>query len=87
MLTRALQYNNYLTIHTQIRKTNYIVHFVTINNEEEKKIKTLIYSHLNVSFTNASLGGRLDMIHKKISSIPTEHSQNIGRRHVKVIVQ
>ena len=40
MLTRALQYNNYLTVHTQIRKKNYIVHFVTINNEEEKKIKT-----------------------------------------------
>ena len=37
MLTRALQYNNYLTVHTQIRKKNYIVHFVTINNEEEKK--------------------------------------------------
>ena len=36
MLTRALQYNNYLTVHTQIRKKNYIVHFVTINNEEEK---------------------------------------------------
>ena len=35
MLTRALQYNNYLTVHTQIRKKNYIVHFVTINNEEE----------------------------------------------------
>ena len=39
MLTRALQYNNYLTVHTQIRKKNYIVHFVTINNEEGKKIK------------------------------------------------
>ena len=26
----------------------------------------------NVSFNNASLGGRQDMIHKKISSIPTE---------------
>ena len=39
MLTRALQYNNYLTVHTQIRKKNYIVHFVTINNEEEKKLK------------------------------------------------
>ena len=36
MLTRALQYNNYLTVHTQIRKKNYIVHFITINNEEEK---------------------------------------------------
>ena len=41
----------------------------------------------NVSFINASLGGRLDMIHKKISSIPTEYFQNIGRRHAKVIVQ
>ena len=39
MLTRALQYNNYLTVHTQIRKKNYIVHLVTINNEEEKKLK------------------------------------------------
>ena len=41
----------------------------------------------NVSLINASLGRRLDMIHKKISSIPTEYFQNIGRRHVKVIVQ
>ena len=40
MLTRALQYNNYLTVHTQIKKKNYIVHFVTINIEERKKIKT-----------------------------------------------
>ena len=40
MLTRALQYNNYLTVHTQIRKKNYTVHFVTINNDEEKKVKT-----------------------------------------------
>ena len=39
MLTRALQYNNYLTVHTQIRKKNYIVHFITINIEEEKKLK------------------------------------------------
>ena len=38
MLTRALQYNN-LTVHTQIKKKNYIVHFVTINIEE-KKIET-----------------------------------------------
>ena len=38
MLTRALKYN-YLTVHTQIRKKNYIVHFVTINNEEEKILK------------------------------------------------
>ena len=49
MLTRALQYNNYLTVHTQIRKKNYIVHFVTINNEEGKKIKTTaIYSLYNL---------------------------------------
>ena len=49
MLTRALQYNNYLTVNTQIRKKNYIVHFVTINNEGEKKIKTTaIYSLYNL---------------------------------------
>ena len=41
----------------------------------------------NVSFINACLGGRLDIIHKKISSIPTEYFQNIGRGHMKVIVQ
>ena len=35
------------------------------------------YMNDNVSFVNASLGGRLDMIHKKISSIPTEYFQNI----------
>ena len=46
-----------------------------------------VYINDNVSFINASLGGRLDMICKKISSIPTEYFQNIGRRHVKVIVQ
>ena len=34
-----LQNNNYLTVQTQIRKKTYIVHFVTINNEEEKKSK------------------------------------------------
>ena len=39
MLTRALQYNNYLTVHNQIKKKSYIVHFVTINIEEEKKLK------------------------------------------------
>ena len=38
MLTRALQYNN-LTVHTQIKKKNYIVHFVTMNIEEEKNLK------------------------------------------------
>ena len=49
MLNRALQYNNYLTVNTQIRKKNYIVHFVTINNEGEKKIKTTaIYSLYNL---------------------------------------
>ena len=36
-----------------------------------------VYMNDNVSFVNASLGGRLDMIHKKISSIPTEYFQNI----------
>ena len=39
----------------------------------------------NVSFINVSLGGRLDMIHKKISSIPTEYFQNIGRRQVMLL--
>ena len=48
MLTRALQYNNYLTVHTQIRKKNYIVHFVTINNEEKKIKTTAIYSLYNL---------------------------------------
>ena len=37
MLTRALQYN--LTVHTQIKKKNYIVHFFTMNIEEEKNLK------------------------------------------------
>ena len=48
MLTRALQYNNYLTVLTQIRKKNYIVHFVTINNEEKKIKTTAIYSLYNL---------------------------------------
>ena len=44
-----IKYNNYLTVHTQIRKKNYIVHFVTINIEEEKKLKTTaIYSLYNL---------------------------------------
>ena len=46
-----------------------------------------VYINDSVSFINASLGGQLDMICEKISSIPTEYFQNIGRRHVKVIVQ
>ena len=44
--------------------------------------KPSVYMNDNDSFINASLGGRLDMTHKKNSSIPTEYFQIIGRRHV-----
>ena len=46
MLTRALQYNN-LTVHTQIKKKNYIVHFATINIEEKNET-TAIYTPYNL---------------------------------------